>query len=66
MAPTQFGVGAGIPRPIAWTIDLGGEYPPLQCWAHYFFKSHKPTSNLRRSLRGGDSVNIFMALCIHD
>jgi hypothetical protein len=40
MAPTQFGVGAGIPRPIAWIIDLGGEYPPLQWLAHYFFKFH--------------------------
>ena len=28
MAPTQFGVGAGIPRPIAWIIDLGGNTRP--------------------------------------
>src|SRR5215510_11284168 len=36
MTPTQFGVGAGFPRPIAWIIDMGGENPPLQYWAHYF------------------------------
>ena len=41
MAPTQFDVGAGIPRPIAWITDLGGEYPPLQCSARYFFKCHR-------------------------
>jgi len=38
----QFVVGAGFPRPIAWIIDLGGENPPLQCWAHYFFECRKP------------------------
>jgi len=38
MGPMHFGVGAGIPRPIAWITDGGGEYPPLQCPAHYFFK----------------------------
>jgi len=41
MAPTQFGVRAGFPRPIDWIIDTGGENPPLQCWEHYFFKCHQ-------------------------
>ena len=44
-----FGVGAGFPRPIAWIIDLGGEYPPLQCWAHYFFKCYKCTAKFKAS-----------------
>ena len=48
--PTQFDVGAGIPRPIAWIIDLGGENPPLHCLAHYFFNCHKPTSKLKAPL----------------
>jgi hypothetical protein len=41
MALTQFGVGAGFPRPIAWIIILGGENSPLQYWAQYFFKCHQ-------------------------
>jgi hypothetical protein len=52
MAPTQFGVGAGFPRPIAWIIDRGGENPPLQCWAHYFFKRHKRRANFKSRCGG--------------
>jgi hypothetical protein len=40
MAPMQYGVGAGKTRPMARIIKLGGENPPLQCWAYYFFKCH--------------------------
>jgi hypothetical protein len=47
MAPTQVGVGAGIPRPIAWIRDRGGEYPPLQFRAHYLFKDHRRVVSLK-------------------
>src|SRR5262245_6207610 len=30
IAYTQFSVGAGFPRPVAWIINLGGENPPLR------------------------------------
>ena len=38
MGPMHFGVGAGIPRPIAWITDLGGEYPPLLMLGALFFR----------------------------
>src|SRR5262245_48469714 len=35
-------VVAVFPRPRPFSMRLGGENPPLQCRAHYFFKRHMP------------------------
>ena len=51
-------VGAGFPRPIASMMDVGGENPPLRCWALSYSKTiwHMPQGNGVRSQRWAEDV----------
>src|SRR5262245_20999568 len=66
----MFGVGAGIPRPIAWIIGRGGEYPPLQCLGasiSYMFRKRVSECNRlmdESSLLRAAAVPLLLALCL--